>query len=488
MFIQAEALVPRIPEVVFPQPVDWSIREGECWTVYGANGSGKTLLAEVLKGRYGIASGTISYPFMDEIRAQGHTGTYPRQWIETVSFQSTYTMSNFRDSFYQQRFNSQETDYYPTVRELLSRHADAPAVEEVLRTMDLSAQADERLVSLSSGQLRRLIICGALLRRPRMLIFDHPFIGLDEAARGRLNELFVRLVKEGTQLLFLIPTLRDIPPCTTHVLWLDACRVLYQGPKAGFHAEEKSPASGPHLPKGGMEPVLEKYRNVVEMKGLDIRYGTHVFQQGLDWTIRKGEKWALLGPNGSGKSTLLSFIFADNPQAYALPVSLFDRRRGSGESIWDIKKRIGYTSSEMHLYYLENIPCLAVLQSGFFDSVGLFCKCSEEQTQLARKWLGVLGLSHLENRSFLRVSSGEQRLLLFGRALIKNPQVLILDEPFHGLDYATKRHCLNLIAEFAAQPDRSLIFVTHYREEIPACVDHVFELKSPFEHEYNRPQ
>ena len=99
MFIQAEALVPRIPEVVFPQPVDWSIREGECWTVYGANGSGKTLLAEVLKGRYGIASGTISYPFMDEIRAQGHTGTYPRQWIETVSFQSTYTMSNFRDSF-----------------------------------------------------------------------------------------------------------------------------------------------------------------------------------------------------------------------------------------------------------------------------------------------------------------------------------------------------------------------------------------------------
>ena len=478
VFIEMKGVTPRVPGVLFPEPFDWTLREGEIWTVYGANGSGKTLLSEVLTGRYGVARGTVDYPFMRRLGGKGVHGAYPRQYMETVSFQSTYTMSNFRDSFYQQRFHSQEVEYYPTVRELLERRADPADVETAMRLMDLDAQAGERLVSLSSGQLRRLIICEALLKRPRMLIFDNPFIGLDEAARFRLNDLFSRISGEGTRLLFLIPAMRDIPPCTTHILWMDGCRARFTGRKEDFATDEESGSgSWGRLPEGGTQDEPCDYDLVAEMKGLDIRYGDRVFQRGLDWTVRKGEKWALLGPNGSGKSTLLSYIFADNPQAYALPVSLFGRRRGSGESIWDIKKRIGYTSSEMHLYYLEDIPCLSVLQSGFFDSVGLFRKCTEAQTELARQWLRLLGLEHLANRSFLRVSTGEQRLLLFARALIKNPQVLILDEPFHGLDFMTKRRCLDLIGQFAERPDRSLIFVTHYREEIPECVDHVMELK-----------
>ena len=131
----------------------------------------------------------------------------------------------------------------------------------------------------------------------------------------------------------------------------------------------------------------------------------------------------------------------------------------------------------MHLYYRENVPCLKVVQSGFFDSVGLYRKCSEEQTERALQLMQELGIEHLADKPFLQVSAGEQRMLLFARAIVKNPQLLILDEPFHGMDVANKKRCLQMISTFAAQPDKSLIFVTHYRAEIPESVNHIYELK-----------
>ena len=345
--------------------------------------------------------------------------------------------------------------------------------------MELQPLRQQRLASLSSGQLRRMLIAGALLKHPKMLIFDNPFIGLDEESRRRLNRLMTHLMAAGVQLLVLTPVLRDIPPCTTHVLHLENCAPRYAGPVEGFvHVEPQADFAGLSFPEGTPQTTVGDYREVLRMDRIDIRYGQRLIQRQMSWTVGRGEKWALLGPNGSGKSTLLSYVFADNPQAYALPIWLFDKKRGSGESIWDIKRRIGYTSSEMHLYYLENIPCLSVLESGFFDTVGLFCKCTAAQTRLAQDWLDRVGLRHLERQSFLKISSGEQRMLLILRALIKNPELLILDEPFHGMDLSHKRLCQRLIGCFAAQIERSLIFVTHYPEEIPPSVNHRFELSA----------
>jgi molybdate transport system ATP-binding protein len=286
-------------------------------------------------------------------------------------------------------------------------------------------------------------------------------------------------MKNGVQILFLIPVLRDIPACTTHVLYLDNCSPIFQGKYSDF--KNVVPSESVVIEKKFDFSKLSllmhlEYQNVVKMEELDINYETIVYQKGINWTIKKGEKWALSGPNGSGKSTLLSYIFADNPQAYGKPLYLFDKKRGSGESIWDIKKRIGFTSSEMHLYYLENVPCISVVESGFFDSIGLFRKCSPSQAALAESLMDYLGLSELKNVSFLNVSSGEQRLLLFARALVKNPELLILDEPFHGLDYGKKQLCLSMINDYAIQAEKTLIFVTHYKEEIPACVTNIKRL------------
>lgn len=479
-FIRLSEVLPRVPDVVFSQPFTFTMRKNEIWTFYGPNGSGKSLLSEIISGRYGLSSGRIEYPFMEEERAKTNQFIYPRQFIQTIHFQSTYSFSDFRDAYYQQRFNVYEVDWYPTVDAVLQVRDDVAWREQVIDIFSLRCLLNHRLITLSSGQLRRLLMAKALLDKPRMMVFDNPFIGLDKETRLQMEGVFSALMQQGIQLLFLVADARDIPMCTTHVLQLEKLVPVYVGP---YHPSllqiEKDvlpPFSYAFTPS---QLGNEDYRNVVEMRHVCIQYDGMVFQSDINWQIGKGEKWALLGPNGSGKSTLLSYIFADNPQGYSLSLWLFDRKRGSGESIWDIKKRIGYTSSEMHLYYRENVSCLKVVESGYFDSVGLYCRCTEQQQQHALVLMKQLGVAHLAERSFLKVSSGEQRLLLFARALIKNPQLLILDEPFHGLDKRHKQRCLELIECYGSQRSKSLIFVTHYQQEIPACVQHVYQLEAP---------
>lgn len=478
-FIRLTNVVPRIPDVAFSVPFSFTMNKGEVWTFYGPNGSGKTLLSEVISGRYGMSSGTIDYPFMEEERNKTKAFIYPRQFIKTIHFQSTYSFSDFRDAYYQQRFNVYEVDWYPTVQEILQPADDLCWLEKVIDVFQLAPLLTHRLITLSSGQLRRLLIAKAMLEKPRMMVFDNPFIGLDEATRMMMNDVFAALCEQGTQLLCLVADARDIPACSTHLLHLDACRPVYAGPLKNYVVPAvKNPPVRPYI-FNQMSLGSEDFNAVVAMQHLCIQYEGLVFQPDITWQILRGEKWALLGPNGAGKSTLLSYIFADNPQAYSLPIWLFDKKRGSGESIWEIKKRIGYTSSEMHLYYRENVPCLKVVQSGYFDSVGLYQRCTEQQTRQALLLMETLGVAHLAEKPFLKVSAGEQRVLLFARALIKNPQLLILDEPFHGMDTGNKQRCLHLINDFASQSNKSLIFVTHYRNEIPMCVSHVYELQAP---------
>ena len=197
----------------------------------------------------------------------------------------------------------------------------------------------------------------------------------------------------------------------------------------------------------------------------------------LDWTVRRGEHWALSGQNGSGKSTLLSLVCADNPQGYACDISLFGHRRGSGESIWDIKRHIGYVSPEMHRSYKQNIPAIQIVASGLKDTVGLYVRANEEEKEQCRKWLRRLGIGHLENRHFMEMSSGEQRLVLLARAFVKEPDLLILDEPLHGLDDDNRVMVKELVDEYCQNPDVTLIYVTHYQEELPHCIDHSIYLE-----------
>jgi molybdate transport system ATP-binding protein len=211
------------------------------------------------------------------------------------------------------------------------------------------------------------------------------------------------------------------------------------------------------------------------MNNVTVRYNEKVIFAQVNWNVQKGDKWQVKGANGSGKSTLLSLINGDNPQAYANEIYLFDKRRGSGESIWDIKQKIGFVSPELHWYFDKSISVLETVASGFFDTMGLYKRLSEEQETFIAKWLAVFNLSEQAFTLLAHLPVSQQRLVMLIRALIKNPALLILDEPCQGLDNQQTADFVYLIDHFCQ--NATLIYVSHYDHEIPSCINKKLELR-----------
>ena len=217
--------------------------------------------------------------------------------------------------------------------------------------------------------------------------------------------------------------------------------------------------------------------SIVDFHNVNIRYGSRTILKDLSLSVKLGEHWALSGENGAGKSTLLSIVCADNPQAYANEIVLFGHQRGKGESIWDIKKHIGYISPEMHRAFQRDLPCLHIVASGMSDMNGLYRAPKAHQIEQCLFWMRIFGVEHVAERTFLKLSSGEQRLVLLARAFVKDPVLLILDEPLHGLDLYNRRMVKDIINVFCRRPGKTLIMVTHYKDELPDCIDHEIFLK-----------
>lgn len=470
-------------------PVDFELADGEHIAIVGPNASGKSMLVDIITGAHPLMGERVEYNFAE--------GCSPSDSIRYITFRDTYGGDGDRNFYLQQRWNMTEED-----------DADAPRVGNVLEAtfrqtgidteerrnllvhlydiFDFRPLLDKPLVCLSSGELRKFVLCRTLMATPRVLIMDNPFIGLDKATRQQLREVMERLSAErALQLILVLSKDEDIPTFVTHVV---PVREMVVGTKVTREAYLSRNAEScawrtlntesvcneiMQLPNRGDSPLAEE---IVKLRKVSIRYGERTILKDLDWTVRNGERWALSGQNGAGKSTLLSIICADNPQSYACDVSLFGRKRGSGESIWDIKRHIGYVSPEMHRAYHLGMPALQIVASGLKDSVGLHVKPTPEEFDVCRMWMRFMGIEHLADRSFLRMSSGEQRLVLLARAFVKDPALLILDEPFHGLDAERSAHVQTLIETFCHRPGKTLIMVTHYEEELPACITHRLHL------------
>lgn len=478
--INIRNVVTRLPELRFEEPLNWTIEEGQQWAVIGPNGAGKTLIADTLQRKFALKEGEVTF---------GYEGSVS-YLVKSIAFKDIYSLADCRNSYYQQRWHSTETEDVPTIEELLSEHAGTEDFHKALSLFGIEEFLPKKLIFLSSGELRKFLIIRTLLTRPRVLILDNPFIGLDASSRDVLIEMLSQMTKlKSVQVILLLSNPNDIPEMITHVLPVRQRRCLpvcsredflrQTGLIAELFPSESEDNSVPVEPfalpvKDKVEPSTHAV--TFRMEQVSIKYGSRTILKELDWEVKNGEKWALFGPNGAGKSTLLSLIYADNPQSYANTLYLFDRKRGSGESIWDIKRRIGYVSPEMHLFYMENVPTLHIVGSGFFDSIGLYRKCTEEQQNIALEWMRVFGIEELKDRSFLTLSSGEQRLALLARAFVKDPDLIILDEPLHGLDVSNKKKAAGIIEQFCSRPGKTLIYVTHYLHELPACVDKRFEL------------
>ena len=414
------------------------IRRGEQVALVGENASGKSRLASVFAGR--------------------HSAKY-------ITFRDSYGSYGDRNFFMQQRWNlfTLEGDP-PSVGEALRQDAaeskDPEAalrrVQDLTTLFSMQPLLDKPLVTLSSGELRKYQLTRALLGGPEILVVDNPYIGLDPRTRALLTDLLTALSASMT-LVLVLSRPAEIPPFITHVI-----------PVTDGEAGEKMPR------EAYLDSVLPPA--VIRLRNVTIRFDERVILNSLNWTVREGEHWALTGANGSGKSTLLSLINADNPQAYAHDIELFGRPRGTGETIWDIKSKIGFVSPELHRAFRQDATALNIVTSGHFDTEGLFRKPSEDQKEIARRWMEEFEIGHLAERPFLRISSGEQRLCLVARAFVKDPPLYILDEPLQGLDEPQRKHVKALLDRYCGAPGKTLVMVTHYPEEYPGCIDHSLTL------------
>ena len=470
----------RKPEWSMAEPVNFYMEEGEHIAIVGRNGAGKSMFVDLLTGRHPAFPDMVRYGF-DE----------PYDNLKYISFRDTYGGDNDRTYFLQQRWNQMEIDEEtPTVGQKLEE-AYQLAGEDTLarRTLQkhlyelfhLEGLLDKYIILLSSGELRKYKLAASLFTNPRVLIMDNPFIGLDAQTRDQLKDLMTMLAQEqGLQIILVLAKTDEIPAFITHIVEVKEMKVMpkVSRKEEGGRRKENTPATHNSI-EGNLVPRSSFLlpREIIRFNKVTIRYGTRTILKDLDWTVRKGEHWSLSGQNGSGKSTLLSLVCADNPQSYACDISLFGHKRGSGESIWDIKKQIGYVSPEMHRSYKQNIPAIQIVASGLKDTVGLYVKPNETEQSQCRKWLSIFGIGHLADRNFREMSSGEQRLILVARAFVKEPSLLILDEPLHGLDDVNRRMVKDRVDEYCQDPEKTLIYVTHYQEELPRCIDHSLYLE-----------
>lgn len=472
IIIEIKGATPRIDSLKFNHPVNWEVKENEHWAIIGPNGGGKTLLVDILLGKYALKEGEIV------CTSESGTNLSVSSVVKSVAFRDIYSIIDTQNSYYQQRWNKGDEQEVPQTKDLV-KNADQTWLNTLVEWFRIEDLMNKEINLLSSGELRKFLIVRSLLSKPRILILDNPFIGLDTSSRTILKDLLTRLSElDDLQIVLILSNPNDIPDMVTHILPIKD-KQIYQPMSRRAFEEDRAFATSlfPSVGIEGLETIKQTsngeetktYENAAILKNIHIRYGQRTILKDLNWEIKRGEKWALLGANGAGKSTLLSLICGDNPQAYANDITLFDRKRGTGESIWDIKKRIGYISPEMHLYYLKNVRCLDVVGSGFFDTIGLYRKCDTEQEVAALEWMKLFRVDHLKDVSFLNVSSGEQRLILLARVLVKNPDLLILDEPLHGLDIINKRRVKEILERYC-DSNKSLIYVTHYENEIPSIV------------------
>ncbi len=338
--------------------------------------------------------------------------------------------------------------------------------------------------------MRKTLLARALLQRPKLLILDNPFAGLDRGSRRTLMQTLSDLMKTPMRVVVVTQRLDEVPAATTHMLYLEDHTVVLQGRKRlilrqGAGALLASRA-GPslRLPRSRL-PTLTKRRGkrrtddiLVRIRNANVTYGETRILRDVSWTIHAGRHWALLGANGSGKSTLLSLILGDNPQCYANDIEVFGRRPGPGNSVWEIKRRIGWVAPELQYHYQGNVDVHAVVCSGFFDSIGLYRGCTTTQERKVRSWLRVLGLTSQAETPFDRLPDGHQRLALLARALVKSPELLILDEPCQGLDVAHRDVVLDVIDTAVRHTGCTLVYVTHRADEMPRIVSKRLRLKS----------
>tara|TARA_R110002012_G_scaffold259344_1_gene440738 strand:+ start:88834 stop:90306 length:1473 start_codon:yes stop_codon:yes gene_type:complete len=468
------------------ESLDFRWEEGQQWAIIGTSGADMTAFIETIRGNCVVPKGEIHRPFVQEYTVRKTNSGEINSFRDLIAYVSQRyeirNKSNQQNFYFQQRFNSSESEDTATVQEYLlevKAKVEGPwTLENVSELLHLEKLLDKSLLLLSNGETRRLALGLGLMRQPKIYLMDQPMTGLDVKSRAEFGEILKVIISRGVQVL-LTTSANEIPEGITHVAKLSGKGIGNVWEVADFRMTTKHEQNLSY-DWGLLDSLLPKRPNenteVIRLENLNIKYGEKQILTNLNWEVRSGERWLLKGPNGSGKSTLISLLIGENPQAYSQNLWLFGRKRGTGESIWDVKRPTGFVAPELSRFFPNNQTCRKVILSGLFDTMGLFKKVTAEQEVLAESWIKLFHLESFANIPINRLSLENQRWTLLARALIKQPKLLILDEASQGMDEFQRRLFKDTVQQICVRSTITVVYVSHYAEDVPDAVEKVIEL------------
>lgn len=450
--------------------INWTIEPNQHWVITGTNGAGKSALAAVLAGVGDIENGSIS--------------GLPKN-VGLVSFEA-------QAELIAKELKKDDADIMdvislgtPVDQMIFDNCQDPELAHALVEKFGLSKLLDRAFRKLSTGETRKVMLIRALSSKPDLLILDEPFDGLDVDTLAMLQAHLASIV-ETTPMIMVLNRFDEMPDFITHIAYVDNGRLALTVDKSDENAFNElyqllhlktTDLSIPEADPANKLPQLDPSQPLVKLNQATIQYGDTVIVDKLDWTIEQGQHWQLSGPNGSGKTCVLSLITGDHPQCYTNDIFVFGFQRGNGESIWQIKQFIGYVSTALQWEYRVSTSCKNVIISGFYDSIGMYTKSTDNQKQIADQWLELLGMKDRANQPFNKLSYGDQRLLLIARAMVKHPPLLILDEPCLGLDDMNRQLVLALIEKICEGKETTVLYVNHHAEDQIKGIDNYLGLK-----------
>ena len=554
--ISAHANPPLFPNLSYTLSATSNPDDRQYWSVISPSSIARTTFLQILAGQHICLPPTARrYPALSD----AHTTL--QQAIKYVGFDAErgtgVSGTNVRGAYLSARYESrrEETDF--TVLDYLTGHTELNALEreetawgrealqEVTQQLDLMSLLDMPVANLSNGQTRRARIAKSLMERPEVLLLDGPFMGLDPRTLSRLSGVLRRLAERSQPRLVISLRPEDgVPDWISHVVVVNEnLKVLDQGPKAKVLETTKdflthgpaTKAGGQQLSRDGFpkhSPPLPRGEALVELNGVRVSYGSKTVlgdwqqdgkpQQGLWWSLHRGQRCGIFGPNGSGKTTMLSLITSDHPQTYGLPIKLFGRSRlpspgQPGISVFDLQRKMGHSSPEVHAFFPKNISLRRALESAWADAPLAKPTLDEAATkrvdatlrwfandlrplrrgsQAQNQTVSETDLSWAKEVRFAELSFSAQRLALFLRAIVHRPPLIILDEAFSGMDETVRDRALSFLShgdkgrdgsvDAAAVVDglgeeQALLVISHAKEDVPGCVREWICLPEPGE-------
>ena len=487
--------------------IDWSLNSNEAWLITGKNQSGKADFLNALAGNNHIIKNNEDSVYEFNVSSSEIVS------LERAAHLIQEERENDESDYIEGGVDIGRTGRFFIAQALcqnLHKNAELPVFAEKIETYPaiklcgVESFLDRGLKYLSTGEIRRLLLARALISNKKLLILSDPFAGLDVQSRAILLEFFNTIVKnqlkenhgsEYPHLIIAMERYTEIPEAITNVLEFSDNKISFCGTKEDYEKklliQKQQNDENNEQNKNQLEENLNEVLNnelvnkiqskdefLVEMYNVCVGWDGHEVLKNINWKLKKGEHWLIQGPNGSGKTTFLELITGDNMQVFSNDVRIFGKRRGSGETIWDIKKRLGIVSYRMHVEYrmLGNTSLRDVIISGFRDSIGLYESPTDLEIAAAKKWLNLGGFAGRESETFSSLSYGEQRAILILRSTVKNPEILILDEPCHGLDDENRTKILHLMNYIGNDGTTTMLHVTHDKTEILECEKHVLEL------------